>query len=261
MTISNPISYGSFPVLSDFNQVNFESISHLGLMNRVETKFAFPSYKIDQVLKTLTGDYQVFQRNNHISFKYVTVYLDTEEYSFFNQHLRGELSRNKVRYRKYEYTGDSFLEIKKKTNKGRTLKWRIPGVFSNSHFKVDAKDFLKEHLPIEYLLLKPVLISRFSRATFINMDLRERLTIDYDLSFESVISGKFIKLPYLSIAEVKRENQNYSSPFTSALRRMNIHPASFSKYCMGIALLNDSLKINTLKPKLLLLKKIENGFN
>jgi hypothetical protein len=52
-----------------------------------------------------------------------------------------------------------------------------------------------------------------------------------------------------------------SSPFSAALRSINIHPVGFSKYCMGNALLNNSLKINALKPNLLLLKKIENGFN
>ncbi|MBK9390135.1 MAG: polyphosphate polymerase domain-containing protein [Bacteroidetes bacterium] len=261
MTISNPISIVSFPVLSDFNQVNFESISNLGLTNRVETKFVFPSDKTDQVLKTLTGNYKVVQRNNQLSFKYVTVYLDTDEFRFFNQHLRGELSRNKVRYRNYEFTGDSFLEVKMKTNKGRTLKWRIPGSFSNSPFSEDAEDFLKEYLPVESYLLKPVLISRFSRTTFVNFDMTERLTIDYNLSFESVKSGKIIDLPYLSIAEVKKEIVSYSSPFSATLRRMNIYPLGFSKYCMGSALLNDSLKLNLLKPKLIILNKIRNGFN
>jgi hypothetical protein len=39
---------------------------------------------------------------------------------------------------------------------------------------------------------------------------------------------------------------------------MSIYPAGFSKYCIGTALLNNSLKKNILKPKLLKIKSIEN---
>ena len=78
----------------------------------------------------LSNHYQVLEINNMRILPYSTTYLDTSDYLFYYQHVRGEFERYKLRYRKYEATNESFLEIKKKTNKGRTIKWRIENKLS-----------------------------------------------------------------------------------------------------------------------------------
>ncbi|MBK7132569.1 MAG: hypothetical protein IPH69_07020 [Bacteroidales bacterium] len=65
-------------------------------------------------------------------------------------------------------------------------------------------------------------------------------------------------MPYIAIDELKKEGHSASSPFNDNLKNMGIHPTGFSKYCIGSAILNDSLRKNRLKPKLLKLNKIEN---
>ena len=65
-------------------------------------------------------------------------------------------------------------------------------------------------------------------------------------------------MPYLAIVELKKEGYSEYSDFKNLIRQLNIYPTGFSKYCMGSAILNDSLKKNMIKPKLLLLNKIKN---
>jgi len=48
------------------------------------------------------------------------------------------------------------------------------------------------------------------------------------------------------------------SCFNILIKNLNIYPTGFSKYCTGIVMINDFMKKNIIKPKLLLIKKIEN---
>lgn len=246
--------------LNEFIPIGMGEIESFRLMSRIETKFVASATTFNSLIKTLASRYRILERSHTRIFPYTTTYFDTSDYLFYNQHIRGQLNRHKIRYRKYEYTGESFLEIKKKTNKGRTDKWRIPNDFSSGRFDEDANMLLTQHLPVSSLLIRPVLVSNFSRITLINTDLKERITFDYDISFNDLKNGSKINLPYLTIAELKKDVYNHTGPFIGTIRKMNIHPTSFSKYCMGVALLNTSVKKNTLKPKLLSLKRIENEY-
>lgn len=83
----------------------------------------------------------------------------------------------------------------------------------------------------------------------------ERLTIDTDLSFQNLTTGMKCSLPKLAIIELKRDGLQ-PSPILPMLRELRIHPGGFSKYCIGEALTNPSLRINRLKPRLQKLMKI-----
>ena len=61
----------------------------------------------------LSVSYKVLEIDMIRSFPYHTTYLDTPDFLFYTQQLRGKLNRHKIRYRRYESTGISFLEIKK----------------------------------------------------------------------------------------------------------------------------------------------------
>jgi hypothetical protein len=207
------------------------------------------------------GDhFHVLEICNMRILTYSTTYLDTDDCLFYNQHVRGEYDRHKIRYRKYEATEESFLEIKKKTNKGRTIKWRIAGKPSSGTFDSQASGFLREHLPVSSILVRPTLLNQFTRITLAGFELKERVTIDFNISFTRPETMEHINLPYLAIAELKKEAYSDSSHFKTLIRQLNVYPAAFSKYCVGSALLNDSLKRNMIKPKLLLLNKLENEY-
>jgi hypothetical protein len=246
-------------ILSSFTPTGLSEMENVELMNRMETKYVFSLAKLTSLLYHLSKSYKVLEIENLNIFPYHTTYLDTSDYIFYMQQIRGKLSRHKIRYRRYESTGVSFLEIKKKTNKNRTIKWRIENRLISNLPDNDAAMFIGEYLP-EYLSdLRPVLINGFNRITLVGIDCRERVTLDFDLTFSNA-EGKKSEFPFLVIAELKREKQSCVSPFGLVMKQIGIQPNGFSKYCIGSALVNEMPRKNTLKYNLLLINKIENEY-
>ena len=60
---------------------------------------------------------------------YKSLYFDTEDRKFYNDHHNQRVNRYKVRYREYVDSGLVFLEIKCKNNKGKTIKKRLMLLF------------------------------------------------------------------------------------------------------------------------------------
>jgi hypothetical protein len=245
--------------LSLFATTGLNEMDEVKLMNRCETKYVFSSEKISGILSLLVAKYRVLEIDKVRSFRYHTTYLDTTDLLFYMQQVRGKLDRFKIRYRLYESTRKSFLEIKKKTNKNRTIKWRIETSSNTNSSDESANSFIKEYSPCRLTDLQPALINGFSRITLVGKEFRERITIDYDLSFTSP-EGKNLAFPFLAIAEIKREKNNSYSPFGIIMRQIGIHPNNFSKYCIGSVLVRDMPRQNLLKRNILQIKKIENEY-
>jgi hypothetical protein len=244
--------------LNSFVPISLCEMDAVMLMSRVEAKYVFSARKLPKLLEDLESSYKVLEINNIRSFQYNTTYLDTPEMQFFTDQLRGKLNRHKIRYRTYESTGDSFLEIKKRTNKDRTEKWRIANCLSPV-FDQDALTFMTQYLPHESSDLKPALINGFTRITLVGKEVKERITLDYDIKFANP-GGPVVELPFLAIAEIKHERMAGYSPIVSSMKRQGIHPSGFSKYCMGNAIIKEIPRKNTLKQNLLLLNKIQNEY-
>jgi len=248
-------------VLDTFRPVGLEEMGNTRLMNRVDTKYLMSLRKVPELLTRMDGAYRVLEINDNSLFSYYTTYLDTDDFLFFNQHVTGKLGRNKVRYRKYETTGITYLEVKRRTNKNRTIKWRIEhDPVQGNEFDKTAGEFINEYLPRNRLMLKPVLISSFKRITLVGSEINERITIDQDLSYLD-LEGNQVRFPSVAIVEHKRERFNNGSPVRAILKDCLIHSTGFSKYCFGIAVMHNIPRKNMLKPKFLLINKIENEFN
>ena len=246
--------------LSSLEPISLDAIESVRLMNRIETKYLFSITKLEDLINVLVGKYRILEIEKLRANPYLTTYMDTPDYFFYNQHVRGELERHKIRYRKYESTGTSYLEIKKKTNKRRTIKRRIINNLIPGSFDGPAVNFIRQYLPVTSFLIKPVLISRFTRVTVIGLETKERITVDYNISFSEFEGGGQVGIPFLVIAELKNSVDSRRSPFNNLIKNLNIYPTGFSKYCIGNAILNDLLKKNMMKPKLLLLNKIKNEY-
>jgi hypothetical protein len=244
--------------LSRLKPVRLAAMDCVRFMNRTDIKYVFPVSRLGELITNLHGIYKVLEIYKLKTQLYSTTYFDTPEFLFYNQHVNGQLDRHKVRIRTYESTGESFLEVKTKTNKNRTIKNRLNNCSLSGSLDSSYADFIKEHSSVDPMILKPVLINRFFRTTLISFATIERITLDFNLSFTDIGSGENKDIPYLAIAELKKEGRSVSSVFNDILKNMGIYPTGFSKYCIGSAILNDSLRKNLLKPKLLKLKKIEN---
>jgi hypothetical protein len=245
---------------NDFAPIGLSEMDSVELMNRTDTKYIFPVSKLPELLRSAQGKYQILEINNERDFDYKTTYLDTCDYSFFCQQATGRVERHKIRYRTYESTKTTFLEVKRKTNKNRTVKWRIKNGLLQGVCDEEAVKFLQGFIPEECTRLIPVLVNEFKRLTLVNLESGERVTIDYDLSFSNGKS-QIMQLPYLAIAELKREGYSNRSPFVTLIKQLNIRPSGFSKYCMGCVMLYDMPRKSAFKQKILQLIKIEHEYN
>lgn len=246
--------------LSQLNPSGLMELDSIRLMDRIETKYVVSISRLPSILNRLNGNYNILEINGTREFDYHNIYLDTPDLLLFRQHVTGRANRYKVRYRRYVNTGNTFLEIKRKNNKGRTKKWRIENQPDESDIlSEDADIFLKQHIRENLTGLKPVLINNFSRIALGSLETMERITIDYDLKY-SDRGGSIARFPYIAVIEVKKSGAKSFSPFDIVLKDNRMYPCGFSKYCMGTAALKDIRHRNKLKEKFLLINKIENEY-
>lgn len=229
----------------------------VSFMSRVDTKYLFPVNMLGNILSGLERDYKILDIDSQREFRYSTVYFDTPDYKFFNQHQTGKLERDKVRLRTYETNSLSYLEVKHKTNKGRTVKSRIRSNNAGLPDDERSRQFLHEKLAGATEFLHPVITSLFSRITLVNNNLSERVTVDFNIAYTNG-DGRKIELPNVAVAEIKRDRASSRSVFHTLLKNNGIRQAGFSKYCLGAAILNGVPRKNNVKPVLLKLKKIDN---
>lgn len=242
-------------IIKCMDPISLDKMDEVKLMNRTDTKFTFNIYLFAEILDVIKNDYQVLVINNkHIS-RYQTLYYDTRDFALYTKHHNGELNRYKIRHRTYVDTNTGYLEVKFKSNKGRTIKERIKEREVPVTWKENCGNFLNQKLPFSYQSLVPKIWVNYSRICLVNKHAPERVTIDLNLEFIQDSNRK--SLGQLVIAEVKQDKRN-RSPFLAAMKKFHIRPGSISKYCMGVALLMHDVKKNNFKERLNNIKNIIN---
>lgn len=241
-------------ILNNFPPIMLEEMSGIKLMNRIDTKFVTTRPRLLQLLRMLEGDYLVQEIDGAWNMPYDTIYWDTEHYDMYNAHQTGRANRQKLRFRTYLCSDLQFMEVKSKNNHGRTKKKRME-VKDMQLDEASKADFLHQYLHYEIEALRPTIQNRFDRVTLVNRNKTERLTIDTNLRFQNLVSGKGLDMRDLVIIELKREGLCYS-PVLEKLCALHIRPHGFSKYCMGSALTNEALNVNRFKRKLIEIDKI-----
>lgn len=244
-------------IIRGMKPISLEEISAVKLMDRNDFKFLLPVSMVPAVLSRVVPDYFVQEIDGIRIASYETLYYDTSAYRFYNDHTKGKLNRCKVRKRSYLDCDLHFLEVKRKTNTGKTKKSRIilenkEGIFGESH-----RAFIAKYGCPDLFLLFPVLTNYFRRITLVNKEKSERITIDYGLRFAKAGNGREIELPHLAIIEIKQE-KNSSSQIKKVLSSMRIKMSGFSKYCTGLFLLTPAAGIKSYKRKLRYIEKITN---
>lgn len=242
-----------------FDPISLKEMDSVELMNRTDAKYVFSIGQLPVILNEAKSKYKVLEINNQRLFSYTTTYYDTSSFTLFNHHIAGRLNRHKIRHRTYDSTGVTYLEVKFKTNKNRTIKWRIKNE-KNGHFDQNAAEFLNSRIKINYQSLSPVVTNCFKRITLVSIEDKTRITLDFQISFQGS-NGLEKALPYLAIAEVKQEGYNSNNEFIRILRRNGIRPEGFSKYCVGSALICDIPRKNLLKAKFLYLNRIQKNYD
>jgi len=90
-------------------------------------------------------------------------------------------------------------------------------------------------------------------VTLADLRRQERITLDLNLTFSD--DSRHMSLDNMVVAELKHPCYVTKSPFFSMMKRLNVFPMKFSKYCMGIVFLEKEPRRNRFKKQLLALKK------
>lgn len=240
-----------------FPAITLEEMDAVALLDRLDYKYLMTLEQMRTALVALLADYRVLsvrgERLNH----YRSLYFDTCDFALFHAHVNGRAERFKVRCREYLDSQESYLEVKQRTRKERTIKQRLACANPAWRLTPELNHWIRDVRPDACQTLEPKLWNTFTRITLVSCNARERVTLDYNLAFH--LEKRTAHLDGLAIAEVKLERGPRESAFATRMRALGIHPRSFSKYAFGTALLVDQVKKNLLKPQLHLVEKLTKG--
>ena len=255
-------------IVQAFEPISLSEMESVKLMNRIDTKYAVPMAVLPAILEAAQADYYVQEIDGKRIATYDTMYYDTDSLDMYIRHHDRQLVRQKIRVRQYVDSALTFLEIKRKNNKGRTSKKRItvPGfdiegtTFGHSKRSLwSVAEYVAAKSRYQWSELSPKLWTKFHRITLVNKAKTERLTIDMDLVWDNVVSGEKKTFSELVIIELKRDS-NVPSRMTGIMLRLRQHPLKISKYCIGTALTTPGLKRNRFKKKIRAIEKMLANF-
>lgn len=235
-----------------------------GLLTRVDRKYLLAGSDLAAVIASLrspaSADGQsavrVLQIDQTRSFGYQSVYFDTPYLTSYLMSARRRPRRFKVRTREYLDSGQSWLEVKTRDRRGRTVKTRTP---YNQAERLDwgALQFVGEQLrvgcPVEpevIVDLAAELATRYQRTTLLlpgEAGQQARATLDTELVAEDVL-GNRLALPGLAIVETK--SANGCSALDRQLWRLGHRPIKVSKFATTLAALHPVLPANKWHPAL-----------
>lgn len=243
-------------VLNKFERIELTDLRDGAQMERIDRKYPFHISRIPEVLRGLESEYKIVRAAGSVVSPYDTWYMDTPELKFFKIHHNGFLNRLKVRFRAYPRTETTFLEVKRKSNKGYTSKSRMLSDGMNYPLNAEQLKFLEENMDgFDPHTLQPSVFIKYDRIAFTPIEGEERFSIDYNITAE--IDGKKTNFGEAAILEVMQDDR-YTSPVILHLRDLRLRESSMSKYCLTLSRLNQDLKSNLFKTDLRRLEKIMN---
>lgn len=226
--------------LSSFAPITLSQMnSNASFLERIDTKYILTEKDFDKVMSDLEKDFFILSINWKSVFSYDTVYMDTQDYVFFNQHQNKEKSRTKIRTRLYKDSDMAFFEYKQNQNwvtrkfrylfpsdeHGKMTKWKtrfFEWIYASFYGKLPQK-------------ISPSMKSEYKRLTLCAKDSWERLTVDFDIKLESLRNSesKETELNNLVIIESKSMNKNSTSK--NIMKKNDIKKIpNCSKYCLWV---------------------------
>jgi len=241
-------------VIDKFPKTSLLELQKVSLLRRFDTKYFFHFSRLEHVLNDMQKNYQILKIKNKIKHQYSTYYYDDKNKSSYIRHHNGKKHREKLRFRNYVESGECYLEIKTKNNKGQTNKKRIKTkkelklTDSQKQFILNNSDFDPEKMFLENT-------NSFTRYTFTDKKFSHRITIDTDFVFN--YKEEKINMPKLVILELKESKGEPVALIKNILKQHNIKKNRISKYCLTTFMLNNKIKVNNFKTLILKLEKMD----
>ena len=248
----------SFGVWARMGTIRLDEMDGIKLMNRIDSKYLTNESVLEKVLEMAADrGYRALEVDGGTICPYNSMYYDTDTLKMFTDHHNRRLVRQKVRTRVYVSSGATFLEIKRKNNRGRTKKKRIaiPGSdFMDFRGNAEADAFLAGKSSYTADMIKPRMETIFRRITLVNRAGTERITIDTSLAFVNHDTGLKADLGPAVIIELKQDGRA-DSEMKGILLDCRVKPVRVSKYCIGTTITNPGAKSNRFHQKVRMIEK------
>ena len=231
-------------------------------LKRIDKKYLLNGVQFAEVLGELQNDFKVLEIKGKKIFSYDNVYMDSDDYLFYNQHQDKKDSRTKVRTRYYIDSNLAYFEYKQKIN-WITSKYRYEFPSEEHGFMTKGKKRFFEwvwqsmYSTVEAPKITPSIQTKYKRITLVSNDGSERLTIDFDIKINNLRDkkSKEVNLKNLVIIESKSLNDNCKS--TEIMRNNNLEEAkSCSKYSLWVVYSGLAKKFDTFKETMIKIKEI-----
>jgi hypothetical protein len=242
--------------LAHFESISLGEMEKFALMNRKDTKFVMDMNTLRESLEEISKEYWVLEINGRRRNSYQTLYFDTPDLKMYNNHHNGVKNRYKVRTREYLDSGQSFIEVKFKNNKERTIKKRVKVSVETIQYNKEFSELVTSESGYSMEEIIPALWNRFTRITLVSKQGIERVTIDINMEFSRSFESNFVVIPGVVVVEVKQDAYLRGSRFIGLMKEKTIRQEGFSKYCIGVSLLFPNVKKNNFKGKIRLIEKL-----
>lgn len=232
-----------------------ELIARGSLLTRVDRKYALASADAAMALDLVdAATTRVLEIDGRTDLGYTSVYLDTPGLDSYLRAARDRRRRYKVRARRYESNGASFLEVKTPF-RGHTVKTRLAGDHLHDG-RLDAQGvaFVTDTLrgagihDVEVDALTASLRVDYQRVTLFHEPSQARVTIDSDLAWRDLRTGCALTRPELAIIETKSTGRPAS--MDRLLWSLGHRPDRISKYATALGAIHPHLTSNKWRPVL-----------
>ena len=213
------------------------------LQTRVDRKYLVTPGDFAILVDRAERSHSVLEIEGRRDFAYESVYFDTADLQSYLCAARGRRRRFKVRTRTYLDSALCVLEVKSTGGRGETIKDRAPyDVRHRGTLTPSARTFVAARVGSPMSLgLEPVLTTRYTRTTLVDLQARSRMTCDADLELID-IHGRSHRMTDRILVETKSTGGAGAADRT--LWGLGNRPVQISKYCIGMAVLDTSLPAN-----------------
>jgi len=225
--------------LKKFSTINLTELNATAsFLKRIDTKYLINGKEFSEILSELKNDFKVLEIKGKKIFSYDNVYMDSENYLFYNQHQEWKKSRTNVRTRYYIDSNLAFFEYKQKNN-WITSKYRYEFPSEEHWFMTKGKKrffewvwqsmYNEEKAP----KISPAIKTTYKRITLVSKESSERLTVDFDIKIKDLRDEKAneVNLQNLVIIESKSLDKKCISS-----KIMKKHKFKQSKSCSKYSL-------------------------
>ncbi len=253
--------------LEVFSTINLEQLNaYASLLDRMDKKYLLTKFQLKEIITELKEKFYILQIWEKKIFSYDNIYMDTEDYKFYNDHQSRKKNRIKVRTRLYEDSDLAFFEFKQK--KGwvtRKFRYEFPVTEHWIMTKWKTRFFewvYKSFYPLDEVpQIFPSIKTKYKRITLVSKDSSERVTIDFDIKVSDLRNKWKEKVDLKDLVIIESKSMSESAFITDLMIDKWFNRArSCSKYSLWIIYSKLTEKFDTFKETIDEIEKIKKWF-